>query len=88
MEYAQHNRGGAGLMGSLRATHPANHYPDEWLIIAILMASVTYQAFLCLMNTHFFTTSRAVVGIAECVIYLACLPILARRLLPGVIILA
>lgn len=88
MEYAQRNPGTLGLMSSRPAAISANRYPDEWIIIAILMASVTYQAFLCFLNTHFFTTSRAAVGIAESLIYLACLPILARRLLPGVLILA
>jgi putative polymerase len=87
MEYAQRNPGAIGLMRS-PAANSTNRYPDEWMIIAILMASITYQAFLCFLNTHFFSVSRALIGISETMIYLACLPILARRLLPGVLILA
>jgi putative polymerase len=58
------------------------------LVVAILVAAVTYQAVLCLINTQIFAASRALVGLAEAAILLACLPLLARRLLPGVLIIA
>lgn len=61
---------------------------DQKLITGILLAAVGYQALLCLINTFGITTSVAVVGLSEALIMLACLPILARRLLPGVIVLA
>ncbi len=61
---------------------------DERWIIAILVATVTYQAMLCMLNTQLPIASRALVGLAEAIILFACLPFLARRLLPGVIILA
>lgn len=60
---------------------------DQKLITGILLAAVGYQALLCLINTFVFSTSVAIVGLAEALIMLACLPILARRLLPGVIII-
>ena len=61
---------------------------DKRLVIAILVASVVYQALLCFINTEVFSISRALVGVAEAAILLACLPLLARRLLPGVLIIA
>lgn len=61
---------------------------DQRLIIAILVASVTYQAVLCLINTLVMSASFALVGLAEALILFACLPLLTRRLLPGVIIIA
>lgn len=61
---------------------------DQKLITGILLAAVGYQALLCLFNTFGITTSVAVVGLSEALIMLACLPILARRLLPGVIVIA
>jgi len=61
---------------------------DQWMITAILMAAIGYQALLCMANTFGLRTSVAIVGAAEALILLACLPLLARRLLPGVIILA
>lgn len=61
---------------------------DQQLVCTILVASVSYQAVLCLINTQIMPASRAMVGLAEAIILSACLPFLARRLLPGVIILA
>ncbi|HEX7762753.1 MAG TPA: polysaccharide biosynthesis protein GumE [Cellvibrio sp.] len=60
---------------------------DQWLITAILMAAVGYQALLCMANTFGFRTSVAIVGAAEALILLACVPILVRRFLPGVIVI-
>jgi putative polymerase len=61
---------------------------DQRLITFIIVASVGYQLVLCLLNTHLLHVSRALVGLAEAIIMLACLPLLMRRLLPGVVILA
>jgi putative polymerase len=61
---------------------------DQYWVLAIMVAAVTYQALLCLINTKVFGISRAMVGLGEAVILAACLPILARRLLPGVIVIA
>ncbi len=61
---------------------------DQKWITAILLAAVGYQALLCLINTFGIHTSVAIVGLAEALIMLACLPLLARRLLPGVIVIA
>lgn len=61
---------------------------EQRVIIALLVVAVIYQALLCLVNTQVFSISRAMVGLAEAAILLACLPFLARRLLPGVLILA
>ena len=61
---------------------------DQNLVIAIVIATVTYQAMLCMLNTHLHAVSRSLVGLTEVVILLVCLPILARRLLPGIIIIA
>lgn len=60
---------------------------EQRLVVGIILASVCYQAFLCLFNTQFHFVSRAIVGASEGLIFVACLPIMARRLLPGVIIL-
>lgn len=60
---------------------------DQWMITAILLAAVGYQALLCMANTFGLRTSVAVVGASEALILLACVPILVRRFLPGVIII-
>jgi len=60
---------------------------DQKMITGILLAAVGYQALLCFMNTSGIRTSVAVVGLAEALILAACLPILMRRLLPGIITL-
>ncbi|HSX85252.1 MAG TPA: polysaccharide biosynthesis protein GumE [Cellvibrio sp.] len=61
---------------------------DQKLITGILLAAVGYQALLCMINTFGIHTSVAIVGLTEALIMLACLPILARRLLRGVMIIA
>lgn len=61
---------------------------DQRLITFIVVASVGYQLVLCLLNTQLLPMSRALVGLAEAIILLACVPFLMRRLLPGVLILA
>jgi len=59
----------------------------RWLTITILLLVASYQALLCFINTKVFGVSRSMIGVAEAMIMLACLPILMRRLLPGVMIL-
>lgn len=71
-----------------RASAAAGVTSDQKLITGILLAAVGYQAFLCLMNTFGIRTSVAIVGLTEALILLICLPILMRRLLPGVIVIA
>lgn len=55
--------------------------------MAVVIGAVVYQVALCLMNTHLFPASRAMVGLAEAMLMLACIPLLLPRLLPGVIIM-
>ncbi len=69
------------------AEYPAQHATLRRLSLAIVVGAVTYQVFLCLINTHLFPASRAMVGLAETLLMLACLPLLMRRLLPGVVVL-
>lgn len=57
------------------------------LVIAVMLASIGYQALLCLLNTLVMPMSRALIGTSELLILLACTPLLAKRLLPGTIIL-
>lgn len=69
----------------------AQHQPwlsDQRLVTLIVVASVSYQILLCWINTLVMPASRALVGLAEAIILLACVPLLMRRLLPGVVILA
>lgn len=61
---------------------------DQRLVTFIIVASVGYQAVLCLLNTLVLPMSRSLVGLAEAIILMACVPLLVRRLLPGVVILA
>lgn len=74
--------------------HPTNILPadaasrDQRLVTGILLAAVCYQALLCLLNTFGLRTSVAIVGLTEGLIMLACLPLLLRRLLPGLITIA
>lgn len=88
MDYARLQSPATGMGLAAKAAPLSAQRLDQRLVICIMVASVTYQALLCLSNTHFLPTSRALVGVAEGVILLACLPILVRRLLPGVIIIA
>lgn len=69
------------------AETPAQHLALRPLTIAIVVGAVIYQVVLCLINTHLFPASRALVGLAEAMLMLACLPLLLPRLLPGVVIL-
>lgn len=88
MHSAQLHSPAAHMDKLLRSGSVTAQLTDQRLVIAILLAAVTYQAVLCLVNTQVLSVSRAMVGLAEALILLACLPYLARRLLPGVIILA
>jgi len=60
---------------------------DDRMVIAIVIATVSYQAILCLLNTHGLSASRTLLGLSEALILTACLPFIARRMLPGVIII-
>jgi putative polymerase len=60
---------------------------DQQWVNTIIVASVSYQAVLCLINSLFMPVSRPLLGAAEALILIMCLPLLARRLLPGVLIL-
>ena len=82
-------------MGSMELRHlhqapetlPELDQTARRLTIAILLLVASYQALLCFLNTKVFGVSRGMIGVAEAMIMLACVPILMRRLLPGVIIL-
>ncbi|WP_152625335.1 polysaccharide biosynthesis protein GumE [Cellvibrio sp. OA-2007] len=58
---------------------------DQQWVSLIIVASVSYQALLCFINSVLMPVSRPLLGMAEAVIMLMCLPLLARRLLPGVL---
>lgn len=58
------------------------------ITVLILVAVVSYQALLCLINTHAFGVSRALVGVSEGLIILASLPLILKRIVPGVVIFA
>lgn len=88
MDYARLQAPPAMMGRFLQKDAPSTQTLDQWLIPAILVAAVAYQALLCLINTQVFSISRAMVGLAEAAVLAACLPLLARRLLPGVIIIA
>ena len=88
MKYMQHPVFESRLPGLIKPAEFDLQNKEQQLAIAILIATVAYQTFLCFCNTHVFTTSRALVGLSEGLIYLACLPLIARRLLPGTLILA
>src|SRR3954464_8084046 len=78
----------AHLPASGSLAHPTTSFFNEQrVVIGIILASICYQALLCLVNTQVHIASRALVGLSEAVIIAACLPILARRLLPGTIML-
>lgn len=76
------------LPASTQRVHDQPWLSDQRLITFIVVASVGYQLVLCLLNTQLLPMSRALVGLAEAIILLACVPFLMRRLLPGVLILA
>ena len=75
-----------GLSSSFVAPRSANGRFDDPIIIAIVIATITYQALLCLLNTYGLSASRALLGISEAIILAACVPFITRRLLPGIII--
>jgi putative polymerase len=77
--------GSRELNNSTPALGTANSQFDDRMIIAIVIATVAYQAVLCLLNTHGLTASRTLLGLSEGIILTACLPFISRRLLPGVI---
>lgn len=56
------------------------------LALLILVLAAVYQALLCLVHTQLFPVSRAMVGLAEVLLLLTCLPLLLPRLVPGVVI--
>ncbi|MGP4842521.1 polysaccharide biosynthesis protein GumE [Marinobacter sp. 1Y8] len=61
---------------------------QQRLAMLLVVATVCYQALLCLIHTHFFGVSRALVGVTEFAIMLGCLPLLLPRLLPKVVMIA
>jgi putative polymerase len=61
---------------------------DQLWLIGIMVATVSYQAALCLINTYGINVSRALLGLSEGIILAACMPIIFRRIQPGVLLLA
>lgn len=49
------------------------------LVFFVIIGATTYQALLCLVHTHLFQISGAIVGFAEFILYLACFSLLIRR---------
>ena len=89
---AAHNLGESTIWARRPAAYEYNGqttkcYDVQW-VTAILVATVTYQAILCMIDTQTHWVSRSLVGLAEVFILAACIPILTRRLLVGVLILA
>jgi putative polymerase len=81
----------AGYLPTMPIAQPQLTKPwltDQRLLTLIIVVCTSYQALLCLLNTLVLPSSRAMVGIAEAMILLACVPFLIRRLLPGVLALA
>lgn len=78
--------GASGLNNPSIESNSVSSRFDDRMIIAIVIATVVYQAVLCLLNTHGLTASRTLLGLSEGIILTACLPFITRRLLPGVII--
>ena len=91
MKFSQHPSwinevGSLGLTSSSVAPRSASGRFDGPVIIAIVIATVAYQAVLCLLNTYGLSASRALLGLTEAVLLSACVPFISRRLLPGIII--
>ncbi|RZA01301.1 MAG: polysaccharide biosynthesis protein GumE, partial [Moraxellaceae bacterium] len=74
------------LKNSSVVQEPTSSRFDDRMIIAIVIATVAYQAVLCFLNSHGLSASRALLGLSEGIILMACLPFISRRLLPGVMI--
>ncbi len=87
MNYPQTRDASLPLTPPLRLT--GEHWlSDQRLVVFIVVASVGYQLGLCLLNTLVMPVSRALVGLTEAIILAACIPLLLRRLLPGILVLA
>lgn len=56
------------------------------LALLVMVMAVAYQAVLCLIHTQVFPVSRAMVGLAEALLLLACVPLLLPRLIPQVLV--
>lgn len=88
MKYAQAHNADIVAPIPFKSVGQAARDSDQSLVITILIATVAYQIILCFCNTNIFSTSRSIVGVAESLLYVACMPFLLRRLVPGVLILA
>lgn len=69
--------GQAAQHAAVAVSQPA--YPDK-LIVAIMVSSVCYLSLLSFVNAHGFHVSTALVGLAEALIYAACLSLMVRKL--------
>lgn len=78
----------SALHANRELAHPedATRKLETLWVVGIMILVVSYQAWLCLLYTFGFPMSAAFIGLSEALIMLACVPMLARRLLPGVII--
>src|SRR3954469_24334219 len=88
MKHAQANNADVVAPVPFKSVGKTAQDSDQLWITTILLATVAYQLALCFCNPSIFTTSRSIVGAAEGLIYLALMPFLLRRLIPGVLILA
>ncbi|HTF98358.1 MAG TPA: polysaccharide biosynthesis protein GumE [Cellvibrio sp.] len=79
---------GGAIPGNFDARLAHQKSVEQKLAIAILLACIGYQAALCLLNTMVLPVSRAFIGAAELLIIAACVPLMAKRLLPGTVTLA
>ncbi|WP_323815147.1 polysaccharide biosynthesis protein GumE [Cellvibrio sp. NN19] len=60
---------------------------DERLACIIIVATVCYQGALCFINSTIMPLNRTLLGASEALILLICVPLLLRRVLPGVLML-
>lgn len=71
----------------LRIPQANSWLSDERLVCIIIVASVCYQGVLCLINSTIMPLNRTLLGATEALLLMMCIPLLLRRLLPGVILL-
>jgi len=71
-----------------RMSEAARLQRDQLWLIGVVLATVSYQAALCFLNTYGLSASRTLLGLSEGIILAACMPIIFRRIQPGVLLLA
>lgn len=70
-------------VGPLLPLRDGDKAPYFNFVLAIFLAAAGYQLLLCFISTHGLPASRAMVGLAEVLIFAIGLPVIMLRLLPG-----